>query len=279
MMLRTSAKEYFESQYVLRKTMPTFAEDLARWEDLSSEENFRDLNTKIFKFGPHSRQTFELLQARSEPSDKGLAIFIHGGFWRSISRQQSRFMARPFIDAGYDCIISEYRLMPEFRLEQLVDDIAQMLLYVKDMQDRGLLGQKLLLSGHSAGAHLAAFGLGQAGELGFSSTDCALIYLSGVFDIYPVSITTIGNELAMTQDEIKRWSVYEADLEQHKKSMFVVGAEETDEFKRQSIIGSQFLGPEDKNNILEIPDVNHLTLLTEFAQDELICHEILSSLD
>lgn len=279
MMLRTSAKEYFESQYVLRKTLPSFAEDIAKWEDLSSDEYFVDLNTSIFQFGRHSRQTFELLKANKAPSEKGLAIFIHGGFWRSINRQQSRFMARPFVNAGYDCIISEYRLMPEFRLEQLVDDTAQMLLCVKDMQDRGLFSKKLLISGHSAGAHLAAFGLGQASEQGFNSHDCALLYLSGVFDVYPVSITSIGEELALTQDEIRRWSVYEANLDRHVNSLFVVGADETDEFKRQSIIGAQFLNSSDQNNILEVPNVNHLTLLTRIAQEPEILDEILSILN
>lgn len=278
-MSRSSAKEYFEHQYVLRKRIDAFADHIAEWEELSSDRNFLDLDTSTFSFGAHPRQSFELFKAGKVPSDKGLAIFIHGGFWRSISRQQSRFMARPFVNSGYDCIISEYRLMPEFRMQQLVDDTSQMLIYVKDMQDRGLLSKKLLLSGHSAGAHLAAFGLGQASEQGFNSQDCALLYLSGVFDVYPVSITSIGEELALTQDEIRRWSAYEANLDRNVNSLFVVGADETDEFKRQSIVGAQFLGSSDQNNILEVPNVNHLTLLTKFAKEPELLDEILSYLN
>lgn len=278
MISRFSAKDYFEKQYVLRKSIPTFAQHIAEWEELSADENFSDLQTSILSYGSHPRQTFELLKAGNEPSKKGLAIFIHGGFWRAISREQSRFMARPFIEHGYDCIIAEYRLMPEFKMAQLVDDASQMLLTVQKMQMRGELSNNLLLAGHSAGAHLAAFGLEKAIKQGFAQTDCALIYLSGVFDIYPVSSTTIGDELAMTQDEIKRWSIYDANHSRNKNSVFIVGARETDEFKRQSIIGAQFLGLDDSNCILEVPKANHLTLLTKFAQDQSLSNEILSEL-
>lgn len=273
-----SAESYFESQYVLRQSLPTFMDHVEEWEALSCEEYFADTWHCVEKYGDHERQSFELFKVREGQEAKGLAIFIHGGFWRAMDREQSRFVARPFLDNGYDCVIAEYRLLPEFRLGDLVDDTAQMLATLVNLRTKYSLSSNILLAGHSAGAHLAVHGLKQAVAHGFSPDACSLLLFSGVFDIYPISKTTLGDELQMPAEDIARWSIYESDTVSGIEPLFLVGDDETDDFKRQSIIGSHMLSRRGNQNIHFIPGVNHLTLMTKFATDKNMARDTLTTL-
>lgn len=274
-----SARDYFEEQYVLRKSLPSFMDHVAEWEALSEDDQFIGHSHSVERYGDHPRQTFELFKVEQGKRAKGLAVFIHGGFWRAMDRQQSRFVAKPFLDNGYDCVIAEYRLMPEFVLGDLVDDTAAMLHKLADLKEQYCLSDTLIVSGHSAGAHLAAFGLKQATRTGFKTGNCSLLLFSGVFDIYPVSITSLGDKLQMSDEDIARWSVYEGDADNGIEPLFLVGADETDDFKRQSIIGAQRMGRPDSSNIYFVPNANHLTLMTRFARDEALASEMLGKLN
>lgn len=250
-------------------------EHVAEWEDLSTDNQFPDATFEIVEYGAHSRQSFELFRNKLDTQSNGTAVFIHGGFWRAMDREQSRFVARPFLENSYDCIIAEYRLMPEFSLGDLVDDAADMLLKINELQASHGLSKDLILSGHSAGAHLAAFGLNQAVRKGFNYGTCGLIYFSGVFDIYPVSTTSIGAELKMSKQDIERWSVYAGNANNNIQPLFVVGNDETDDFKRQSILAAQQLGDPNEEHIYFVANANHLSLMTKFAREPELAGRIL----
>lgn len=263
-----SAAHYFEEQYVLRKTLPSFNDEVQKWEGMSTDACFSKYDSLVEQYGSHDRQSYELFKNTSDVKSKGLAIFIHGGFWRAMNRQQSRFVATPFLENGYDCVIAEYRLMPEYRLADLVQDTADMLAALTSPSGHYPQGTKIILSGHSAGAHLAVHGKQRAQEMGCQLYNCSLLLFSGVFDLYPVHKTSIGDELVLSAEELERWSAYNSNITRDdREALFVVGGSETDEFKRQSIIGSQLLGTAMTGNVMIVPDANHLSLMTQFSSN------------
>ncbi len=208
-----SAHDYFEQQYVLRKSLPTFAQDVAEWERLSADEYFSGYGVSVERYGDHPRQTMEIFKAAPGKIGAGLAVFIHGGFWRAMEREQSRFMATPFLKAGMDCIITEYRLMPTFRLEDLVEDTVSALRRIAEIAGPMQLSDRRIIAGHSAGAHLGLYGAMAARSAGIPQGQTSFLFLSGVFDIFPVHETGIGDEIRMPIEEVARWSVYSgADL-------------------------------------------------------------------
>jgi arylformamidase len=273
-----SAHDYFEQQYVLRKSLPTFAQDVAEWERLSADEYFSGYGVSVEHYGDHPRQTMEIFKAAPGKIGAGLAVFIHGGFWRAMEREQSRFMATPFLKASMDCIITEYRLMPTFRLEDLVDDTVSALRRIAEIAGPMQLSDRRIIAGHSAGAHLALYGAMAARNAGIPQGQTSFLFLSGVFDIFPVHETAIGDEIRMPIEEVARWSVYSgADLGV-RPALFLVGGDETDDFKRQSFIGAQMLGRGRENNIIIVDGANHLTLLSKFAQSDTLFNAAMSKL-
>ena len=85
-----------------------------------------------------------------------IIMFIYGGAWRNGKRQQYRFIAQPFSELGFTTIIPDYRLFPNTRFPGFVEDIASSIAWTQ----RNLVGntekQRIVLIGHSAGAHIAA---------------------------------------------------------------------------------------------------------------------------
>ncbi len=278
MFTKMSARSYFDRQYVLRKTLPSFADDVAEWERFSHDACFTGHEFFVEKYGEHPRQTMEVFKAAADQTGRGLAIFIHGGFWRAMEREQSRFMASPFLKRGLDCILLEYRLMPEFRLCDLVADTVAALRHIASISDRAGLSANRIIAGHSAGAHLALYGTAQAHDQGLALPNDALLLLSGVYDIYPVARTEVGDELKMSPAEIAQWSIYSGVSTNNQPTAFVVGKDETDDFIRQTFLGGQLLGGNGEENIFLVDNANHLTLLTRFCQNDDLFETITANL-
>ena len=278
-MLRTiSAHDYFEQQYALRKSLPSFGADVAEWEALSADHHFAGHAARVERYGDHPRQTLELFKARPGEPGRGLAVFLHGGFWRAMQREQFRFMATPFLKRGFDCAVAEYRLMPEFRLGALVDDTLAGLSWLADNAERLKLAGPWLIAGHSAGAHLALYAAMAARMRAMALGEAALLLLSGVYDIHSVAPTSLGDETAVTPEEVAAWSITSGASLGGQKAVFVVGGAETEGFRRQTLFGAQQLCRKGEDEVLVVEGANHLSLLTEFARDEDLRDAILSRL-
>jgi len=269
-----SAQRYFTQAYMLRETIPDFHLEVERWEALGQSLHdsleSKGWSTKTLSYGDHSRQDLQLFRAEAGKTGKGLAVFIHGGFWRMMDRAQSHFMAQPYLERGWDCAVLEYRLMPEYRLSELIEDTVSALqkLHQHDKWP------KRILSGHSAGAHLAWHGGLAARASGASSADDALMLISPVFDIFAVLGTPIIGELNMPIAETAQWSCYHGFEQADQPVQFVVGGSETEDFKRQAYIGAQMMGRGDQQNIALIDARNHLSVVSEIATNPQVFEQL-----
>lgn len=92
-------------------------------------------------------------------ADAPLVVFVHGGGW---SRGDMRMMQgsdklEHWQAAGYAVASVNYRLVPDATVEQQANDVAAALAYLKGNARRlGFDGERIALTGHSAGAHLVA---------------------------------------------------------------------------------------------------------------------------
>lgn len=100
----------------------------------------------------------------TQPSDAvqakaPLVIFVHGGGWSKGSKDNAtgRYKADHYTRQGYAFASINYRLVPGATVEQQAADIATALKTLHDRADRlGVDRSRIVLMGHSAGAHLVA---------------------------------------------------------------------------------------------------------------------------
>lgn len=86
-----------------------------------------------------------------------IVVFFYGGGWTTGARADYRFAGEAFASRGYVTVIPDYRLHPEVRYPDFLDDCARAVAWVASNTARlGGDPKRIYLAGHSAGAYNAA---------------------------------------------------------------------------------------------------------------------------
>jgi arylformamidase len=186
-------------------------------------------------YGASPGQTLDLFLPRQTPAP--LLVFIHGGYWQALSKDESSFPATAFTDAGYGYAAINYTLAPTAGLDEIVEENRRALGYLwNNRHSLGIADSGIVVSGHSAGAHLTAMMLVTAWAT--RGIDPAFIkaglLLGGVYDLEPIRQSYVNAVLGMDDDAARRNSpIFE--LPAMPCPLVVAWAEhDTGEFKRQS---------------------------------------------
>jgi len=107
-------------------------------------------------YGADPRQRLDFIPAPASHRAP-LFVFIHGGAWAFGDKGMAGHMAVHARAQGYAFASLNYRLVPAADPAQQAEDIAAAIaLLVRDADELGVDPGRIILSGHSAGAHLAA---------------------------------------------------------------------------------------------------------------------------
>lgn len=141
-------------------------------------------------YGEEERQKLDLYLPE-DAADGGAApalMFMHGGYWVIGHKDLLGFMAPPLNAAGIIFASAGYRLAPDAKYPQPVDDCRAALGWLyRNIAGYGGDPQRLFVGGHSAGGHLAALLTLQRGRLADAGLPEGVIKgclpVSGVFDV------------------------------------------------------------------------------------------------
>lgn len=152
------------------------------------------------QYGTSPRQRLDVWATPSNAGTRPVIVFVHGGGWNSGGRSQYGFAARAFADQGYVVVVPSYRLVPETHFPGFIEDCAKVMRWVQDHIDEvGGDSKRVMLIGHSAGAHIAlmlALDPRYLAKAGFDTQNLrAVISLAGPADFYP--FTTAATTAAM----------------------------------------------------------------------------------
>src|SRR3954453_15983053 len=143
-----------EAEYNNRARVPEHGEIFDRWtQDAASyredaaEEGRAELGCS---YGPSPRQFVDLFMPAAG-SAAPLALFIHGGWWRSLEARQFSHMARGPNAHGIGGAVMGYDLCPQVGISDIIGQARQACVHLWRR-----FGRKLLVYGHSAGGHLTA---------------------------------------------------------------------------------------------------------------------------
>jgi acetyl esterase/lipase len=100
-------------------------------------------------YGPAERHRFDLFLPEAKP--KGLLVFVHGGYWLATNRDLWSHLAAGAVARGWACALPSYTLAPQARIATITAEVAQAV-RAASAQVAG----PLVVTGHSAGGHLAA---------------------------------------------------------------------------------------------------------------------------
>lgn len=108
-------------------------------------------------YGADPRQQLDVYRPANGLKSKTAIVFLYGGSWKSGARQQYRFVGQTLASKGYLTVIPDYRLYPAVRFPKFVDDAAAAIAWVhREIERYGGNPDRIVIAGHSAGAHSAA---------------------------------------------------------------------------------------------------------------------------
>lgn len=118
-----------------------------------------------------------------------VVFFIYGGAWAGGVKEDYQFAGRALAARGFVVVIADYRVFPEVRYPDFLEDCANALRWVQDNITRyGGDPNRLFLAGHSAGAYNAvmlALDPSFLRDYGVTMGIRGVAAISGPYDFYP----------------------------------------------------------------------------------------------
>jgi arylformamidase len=148
-------------------------------------------------YGAEPRQKWDIYPAAE--SRAPVLIFIHGGYWQRNSRELFAIMAQGALASGLTVSMPGYTLAPEATLTRIVGEIRAGLDWLAREGAAHGAGGPAIVSGWSAGAHLAAVALDHPHVR-------AGVGISGVYELGPLRDTNLDAALKLTDAELSDFS-------------------------------------------------------------------------
>ncbi len=250
----TRKPETTEALYNNRAAVPDHPAVMARWK--ASAEAFRGQHPPLkLAYGPGPRETIDLFEAGHPAQGGPVAVFIHGGYWQALDPSWFSGMAPAFLARGVGLAIPAYDLCPDVPLAKIVDQMRAAVALIA-----ARTGRLPVVSGHSAGGHLAACLLSEGRA-------AAAVAISGVFDLEPLVETSLNTALGLDRETARALSPLHRAVPPGAVLDCVVGGAETSAFLDQSrtmadVWGAQ--GAATRYQALE--GLNHFTVLDPLLQ-------------
>jgi len=251
----------YEVEYNNRARVPEHPEIFARWQKEGAAYRAAAHNAKLaMTYGPSLRRAIDLFPAKDD--DKApLALFIHGGWWRSLEPSLFSQMAAGPNARGVSVAVAGYDLCPNCSIADIIEQMrsACLMLWRKRRQ-------RIFVYGHSAGAHLAACMAATDWKAFASDAPADLVpaayAISGVFDLLPLVHCSQNEDLRLDEAEARRVSPLYWNVPAGRSLDAVVGALESSEFLRQSkAIAETWRQKNALTRYEEIPGTNHFTVI------------------
>ncbi|MER9028656.1 alpha/beta hydrolase [Mesorhizobium sp. M0674] len=190
-------------------------------------------------YGADATETMDLFFPEGKRDRLPVHMFIHGGYWRMFSKRDYSYVAETVTNAGAIAVIVDYALMPTVRMARIVDQVRRAKRWVFDnVAHHGGNPGLLTVSGHSAGAHLATMLFD--GDERPSGIKAALL-LGGLYDLKPLQMSFLAAEIAITDEEARRFSPIDHSFDPSVDVDILVGADETPPFHSQAALFTDHL--------------------------------------
>jgi len=250
----------YETEYDNRARVPESSALIAGWaEDAAS---YRQAHApRVIRYGSSPRQRIDFFAGDGTGP---IVVFIHGGYWRALDGSSVSHMARGLNAHGVGVAIPTYDLCPQVSVAEIIEEIRQA------TRELAKLSETLVMSGHSAGGHLAACMLAtdwKAYDASLPSNLVGAVYaISGLFDLEPLVPTSINKALGLNQAAAKAASPLFWKPPSHGSLDAVVGELESAEYHRQSRNIVEFWGRAGlATQFGTVTGANHFTAIAPLA--------------
>ena len=221
----------YETEYNNRKRVPEHPEIIAGWARDAAAYRAEAHCELGLRYDIAPRCTYDLFHPETPHPNAPIAVFVHGGYWRTLDGAHHSHLARGLNRRGLMVAVPNYDLCPQVRIGDIIEEIRVFCAHLWETFHR-----PLVLYGHSAGGHLtaAAMATDWPGRHIPARLVIAGYAISGLYDLIPLVGTSINDAVRMTESEASKASPISMGAPGGTLLTAVVGSDESDEFFRQS---------------------------------------------
>ncbi|KAE8981898.1 hypothetical protein PR003_g15214 [Phytophthora rubi] len=243
---------------------------------------------------PHALQVLDIAIPRRIPPRSKLptCVFVHGGSWQRGDKSGglNQDIDEAFVRAGCLGVSVNYRLSPEVQHPEHVKDVAAAVTWLhRNIAKFGGDPDKLLLVGHSAGAHLVMQILADPQYLKAAGMEQPVdtfvkgaVGISGVYNIVRLANTSFYGTLVTNPpfgERVEQWRVASIGMTVTrvgssspltKMPLLLVNAQEDFHFQEDAQELERWLHAAGNTRIQRhvVPNCNHFTIVQHLAHDE-----------
>ena len=222
-------------------------------------------------YGPGEAGKMDVFRAQGR--SRGLLMYIHGGYWRSLDKKRFSFVAPALAGAGVTVVVPDYALCPAVRVADIVMQMVQACAWLRRNGDNfGAPANRLCLCGHSAGGHLAAMMLccrWPEYSPGLpKKVVSAAMSISGLYDLTEiVKVPSVNCDVHLEESSALKVSPAFLPPATDAPLYTAVGGEENEGFHIQNRLIGEKWGKVRRRDI-PCPGKNHFTVLDELCDPE-----------
>lgn len=188
----------WDDAYANAAHIPGAADFPPRWAEAAAE--YRKVEEAVgramlnLRYGAAPREVYDLFYPAGRP--RGLVVFVHGGYWRAFDKSSWSHLAAGAASRGWAVAMPSYTLAPEARISAITGQVARAVAAAA-----GRVAGPLVLTGHSAGGHLAARML--CGDVALPVRDriTRVVPISPLADLRPLLNTSMNADLGLDAAE------------------------------------------------------------------------------
>jgi len=255
-----------EREYNLRIRHPERDAVYGRFASASAALRARWARFRTIAYGDSPRQAIDFFPAPSPADRAPLFVFVHGGYWRALERSTFSFLAEAWLARGVHVALPGYDLAPAVGVRTIAAQVRGALEHLLDAADAlGIDRARVLVSGHSAGAHLGALALDELP----SGTARGFVGVSGVYALEPLLATSVNEDIRLDVDEARALSPLRRAPDTGLRHLCAVGGAETDGFRgqtREYVVHLRAHGA--RAEAFEVPGRTHFDILDDLADPQ-----------
>ncbi|XP_072259534.1 kynurenine formamidase [Pyxicephalus adspersus] len=208
-----------------------------------------------------------------------LLVYIHGGYWQFLSKEESGFMVPPLVFHGIAVMAMDYDIAPKGDMDLIVSQVRRSIVATLARYPQITA---IYLCGHSAGAHLAAMMLSTDwSQYGVTPDIRGALLVSGVYDLLPITHTYVNDPLKMCHEVANRNSPIQLTTQLKNNAAnchmaIVVAEHDSPEFHRQSQGFFQSLKSLGLAvSYQQVQDTDHFDVIERLSQEDYILTQLL----
>lgn len=229
-------QEALDAQYNCRGMVPDFEDHMVRWAGLNKQA-FDSFETRLdLAYGDTPAERLDLfLPAGAGPHP--LMIFIHGGYWRAMDKENHAFPALSFVPDGIALASINYTLAPAADMDRIVRECRTAVAWcARNAAELDIDADRIHVSGHSAGGHLTAMMLATDWTAFAPGLPADIVKsgvpISGLYDLEPIRHTYLNEDVRLTEDLAARNSPLRLTPNGPGAMVIAAGGIESAEFHR-----------------------------------------------